>query len=199
MNYSDDNHHIQLVLNGNTNAFSVLVNRYKNMVFTLCLKLVKSREEAEDLSQECFIKVYKSLGSFKKEARFSTWLYTIAYHTCLDRIKKIKKERSVVNMDSFTENEVSSLQYNMEALQEKERKELVKECLDLLNDEERWILTLFYLETQSIKEIALIMGISETNSKVKIFRSRKKLVALLQSQKELEIFNQYATEKGSTT
>lgn len=195
MNYSDDNHHIQLVLNGNTNAFSVLVDRYKNMVFTLCLKLIKSREEAEDLSQECFIKVYKSLGSFKKEARFSTWLYTIAYHTCLDRIKKIKKERSVINMDSFTENEISSLQYNMEALQEKERKELVKECLDLLNDEERWILTLFYLEEQSIKEIALIMGISETNSKVKIFRSRKKLVTLLQSQKELEIFNQYATEK----
>lgn len=195
MNYSDDNHHIQLVLNGNTNAFSVLVDRYKNMVFTLCLKLIKSREEAEDLSQECFIKVYKSLGSFKKEARFSTWLYTIAYHTCLDRIKKIKKERSVINMDSFTENEISSLQYNMEALQEKERKELVKECLDLLNAEERWILTLFYLEEQSIKEIALIMGISETNSKVKIFRSRKKLVSLLQSQKELEIFNQYATEK----
>ncbi len=199
MNYSDDNHHIRLVLNGDTNAFSVLVNRYKNMVFTLCLKLVKSREEAEDLSQECFIKVYKSLGGFKKEARFSTWLYTIAYHTCLDRIKKIKKERSIVNMDSFTENGIESLQYNMESLQEKERKELVKECLDLLNDEERWILTLFYLEEQSMKEIALIMGISETNSKVKIFRSRKKLVTLLQSQKEIEIFNQYATEKGSTT
>lgn len=199
MNYSDDNHHIRLVLNGDTNAFSVLVNRYKNMVFTLCLKLVKSREEAEDLSQECFIKVYKSLGSFKKEARFSTWLYTIAYHTCLDRIKKIKKERSIVNMDSFTENEIESLQYNMDSLEEKERKELVKECLDLLNEEERWMLTLFYLEEQSIKEIALIMGISETNSKVKIFRSRKKLVTLLQSQKEIEIFNQYATEKGSTT
>jgi RNA polymerase sigma factor (sigma-70 family) len=195
MKYSDDNHHIRLVLNGDTNAFSVLVNRYKNMVFTLCLKLVKSREEAEDLSQECFIKVYKSLGSFKKEARFSTWLYTIAYHTCLDRIKKIKKERSIVNMDSITENEIASLQYNMEALQEKERKELVKECLDLLNEEERWMLTLFYLDEQSIKEIAMIMGISETNTKVKIFRSRKKLVGLLQLQKELEIFNQYATEK----
>jgi RNA polymerase sigma factor (sigma-70 family) len=195
MNYSDDNHHIQLVLNGDTNAFSALVDRYKNMVFTLCLKLVKSREEAEDLSQECFIKVFKSLGSFKKEARFSTWLYTITYHTCLDRIKKLKKEQSIVNMDSFTENEVASLQHNMEALQEKERKELVKECLDLLNEEERWMLTLFYLEEQSIKEIAMIMGISETNTKVKIFRSRKKLVGLLQSQKELEIFNQYATEK----
>ena len=195
MNYSDDNHHIQLVLSGNTDAFSVLVDRYKNMVFTLCLKMVSNKEEAEDLAQDSFIKVYKSLKSFKGESRFSTWLYKITYHTCLDRIKKLKIEQRFITPDSVTENEIVSLQYHIDELQEKERKELVKECLDLLPDEDRLILTLYYLEEQSLKEIALIMGISETNSKVKLFRSRKKLVGLIQSQTTHEIFNQYETEK----
>ena len=104
MNYSDDNHHIQLVLSGNTDAFSVLVDRYKNMVFTLCLKMVSNKEEAEDLAQDSFIKVYKSLKSFKGESRFSTWLYKITYHTCLDRIKKLKIEQRFITPDSVTEN-----------------------------------------------------------------------------------------------
>lgn len=87
----DDQHYINLVLKGDTNAFAVLVDRYKDLVYTLSLRMIKNREEAEELSQDTFIKVYRSLGKFKGESKFSTWLYKVAYNTCLDRLKKNKE------------------------------------------------------------------------------------------------------------
>jgi RNA polymerase sigma-70 factor (ECF subfamily) len=85
----NDKVYINKILNGNTNAFTVLVYRYKDLVFTLALRMVKNREEAEEVSQDTFIKVYNSLNRFKGDSKFSTWIYRVAYNTCLDRLKKI--------------------------------------------------------------------------------------------------------------
>jgi len=87
----DDQHYINLVLQGDANAFSILVDRYKDLVFTLTLRLLKNREEAEEVPQDTFVKVYKSLAKFKGNSKFSTWIYKIIYNTSLDRIKKNKK------------------------------------------------------------------------------------------------------------
>ena len=194
MIHSDDQEHIQSVLSGNTNAFAPLVDRYKNMVFTLCFKMVNNREEAEELTQDSFIKVYRSLKQFKGESRFSTWLYKVAYHTCLDRLKKLKREKPTVEINTFTEAHISTLQNDFEQIEDQERKELVQECLQLLPEEERLLLTLYYLNEQSVKEIAHIMGATETNIKVKLFRSRNKLATLLQAQTAIKNINHYATE-----
>ena len=88
---TNDQHYINLVLDGDANAFTSLVNRYKNMVFTLTLRMLKNREEAEEVAQDTFIKMYKSLNKFKGDSKFSTWVYRIAYNTSLDRLKKNKK------------------------------------------------------------------------------------------------------------
>ncbi len=194
MIHSDDQEHIQSVLSGNTNAFAPLVDRYKNMVFTLCFKMVNNREEAEELTQDSFIKVYRSLKQFKAESRFSTWLYKVAYHTCLDRLKKLKREKPTAEINTFTEAQISTLQNDFEQIEDQERKELVQECLQLLPEEERLLLTLYYLNEQSVKEIAHIMGATETNIKVKLFRSRNKLATLLQAQTAIKNINHYATE-----
>ena len=194
MIHSDDQEHIQSVLSGNTNAFAPLVDRYKNMVFTLCFKMVNNREEAEELTQDSFIKVYRSLKQFKGESRFSTWLYKVAYHTCLDRLKKLKREKPTVEINTFTEAHISTLQNDFEQIEDQERKELVQKCLQLLPEEERSLFTLYYLNEQSVKEIALIMGATETNIKVKLFRSRNKLATLLQAQTAIKNINHYATE-----
>ncbi len=82
---------IDKILKGDTNAFAVLVDSYKDLVFTLALRMIKNREEAEEVSQDTFIKVFKSLDKFKGESKFSTWIYRVAYNTCLDRLKKIKR------------------------------------------------------------------------------------------------------------
>ncbi|MDE3144374.1 MAG: RNA polymerase sigma factor [Bacteroidota bacterium] len=191
---SDDQEYIHKVLSGDMNAFAVLVDRYKNMVFRLCLKMINNREDAEELTQDSFIKVYRSLKQFKGESRFSTWLYKIVYYTCLDRLKKLKRERQMVTINTFSVEQIAALQTDFEQLEEKKRKELVQECLQLLPEEDSFLLTLYYLEEQSVKEIAQIIGATESNIKVKLFRSRNKLTTLLQAQTAIININHYATE-----
>lgn len=79
---------ISEICKGNTRAFSDFVDNYKDLVFTLSVRMLGNREEAEEVSQDVFIKVYKSLPSFKGDSKLSTWMYRIAYNTCLDRIRK---------------------------------------------------------------------------------------------------------------
>lgn len=191
----DDQHYINLVLRGDTNAFTVLVNQYKVMVFSLALKMLKSREEAEEIAQDSFIKAYRSLAKYKGEARFSTWLYTITYNTCLDRIRKNKREQPVVAIDEYTENRLSAMDNTLSSLEAKERKQMIQDCLLLLPVEDSFLLTLFYFEEQSVKEIARIMGTNSNHVKIKLYRSRKKLATVIQTHLETEMIEHYESEQ----
>lgn len=191
MDTVNDQHFISLVLNGDTNAFTVLVDRYKDMVFTLSLKMLQNREEAEEAAQDTFIKIYKSLAKYKGDSKFSTWVYQITYNNCIDRLRKQKAKRIVVALNEFSENEASALMNTLSAIEESERKEMIKNCLNLLPPEESFLLTLYYFEEASLKEISVIMGINENNLKIKLFRSRKKLATILKTKLEPEIIDQY--------
>ena len=81
MTTNKDQYYINLIIEGNSNAFSVLVDCYKDLVFSLALKMVKNREEAEEVAQDTFIKVFKSLNTFKGDSKFSTWIYKVTYNT----------------------------------------------------------------------------------------------------------------------
>ena len=83
MAIENDLYYINKVIGGDSNAFAVLVDRYKDFVFTLAIRMVKNREEAEEVSQDVFIKTFNSLRKFNGDSKFSTWLYKIAYNTCL--------------------------------------------------------------------------------------------------------------------
>ena len=85
---TNDDVFINKILDGDSSAFAVLVDRYKDLVYTLAIRMVKNKEEAEEVAQDTFIKVYKSLAKFKGDSKFSTWIYKVAYNTCLDRLKK---------------------------------------------------------------------------------------------------------------
>ena len=191
MNTNTDQHFINQVLSGNTNAFSVLVERYKDLVFTLALRMLKHREEAEEVSQDTFIKVFKKLSSFKGDSKFSTWIYKVTYYTCLDRLKTFKKEYAKVAIDEFTEHYVKTLDNAFESLVEEEKKQKIKKCLKMLPAEDSALLTLFYYEEQSLEEIASILGITANNVKIKLFRSRKKLASIFKENLEPEILESY--------
>jgi RNA polymerase sigma-70 factor (ECF subfamily) len=191
MDKINDQHYITLVIDGDTSAFAALVDRYKDMVFTLSLKMLQNREEAEEAAQDTFIKVYKSLAKFKGQSKFSTWIYQITYNNCLDRLRKQKRSRKVVELDEFTEHEVRSLANVLHTIEETERKQLIQKSLNLLAAEENFLLTLYYFNEASLKEISAIMGINENNVKIKLFRSRKKLATILKKKLEPEIINQY--------
>lgn len=194
MNQADDQYYITKIVAGDSNAFAVLVDRYKDLVFTLALRMLKNREEAEEVSQDTFIKVFQSLVKFKGESKFSTWIYRITYNGCLDRLKKYKQQYNVVPIDEYTERQIVDLSTIMDSLEEEEQRQTIKECLHLLSSEDSFLLTLYYYEEQSLDEISKIMGLTTNNVKVKLFRSRKKLAAILKERLEPEIIEHYARE-----
>lgn len=194
MSTLNDQHYIDKILQGETNAFAILVDRYKDMIFTLALKMVKNREEAEEVSQDTFIKIFNSLNKFKGDSKFSTWIYKIAYNTCLDRLKKSKKEDLNISIDDFSSHLIKTMNTALSALEDKERKQTIQNCLNLLPSEENFLLTLFYFEDQNLEEISKIMSINANNVKVKLFRSRQKLAVILKKQLEPEIVEYY--ERG---
>ena len=188
---NDDDYYIKKTLEGDSNSFGVLVERYQNMVFALALKMLKHREESEEVSQDTFIKAYKSLSRFNGESKFSTWLYRVAYNTCLDRIKMNSKFNNDVEINDVTSNEIFQAENIFDSLENKERSVIVQECMNKLPEDERIIMHLFYFEELSLKEIVDVVSLSEGNIKVKLFRARKKLVTIFKESVEPEIYSSY--------
>ena len=183
----DDKHYINLVLQGNTNAFSILINEYKDIVFSLAMKMSINKEDAEEVAQDAFVKAYKSLNSFKSESKFSTWLYKITYNTCLDYLKKNKNQKNIIQIDTIIEAKVDNLSNAINAIELEERRKIIDESLQLLPYDETFLLILFYFDDQNINEIAEILGINSSNVKIKLHRSRKKLATILSTKFENEI------------
>ncbi|AUP78241.1 RNA polymerase sigma factor [Flavivirga eckloniae] len=191
----NDQHYINLVISGDTSAFEVLVERYKDLVFTLTLRMLKNREEAEEVAQDTFVKTYKSLHRFKGDSKFSTWIYKIAYNTSLDRLKKNKKHFNDVAIDEFTAHQLKTIDDALDRLESEERKKSIQDCIALLPGDDSFLLTLYYFEDQSLEEISKAMGITPNNVKVKLFRSRKKLATILRARLEPEIIEYYERER----
>lgn len=187
----NDQLYIEKILKGDINAFSFLVDNYKNMVFSLAFKMTKSREEAEEVSQDTFIKAYKNLSKFKGDSKFSTWLYRIAYHTSLDAIKRNKKTINIFDINEVTFNQIKSVEHILEGIERKERAALMDACLQRLSNEERSIIWMFYYDELSLKEIIEVTGLHEANIKVKLHRARKKLLTIVKESIEPEIIENY--------
>ena len=171
---SNNQNYIQRVKAGDFKAFSHIVSDYQQMVFTIVFRIVNNREDAEDISQEIFIKVFKSLDSFKEESEFSTWLYRIAYNTTLSEIRKRKIVFASFD-DGLSTLKDEEINENMEDLAVEERIFYLEQALKTLPVEDALLITMFYLDNQSIEEISRISNLSQANVKVKLHRIRKKL------------------------
>ncbi len=191
MTIINDQTYIKKTLDGDTNAFAFLIERYKDMIFSLALKMLKNREEAEEISQDTFIKAYKNLSKFKGESKFSTWIYKIAYRSCLDSLKKQKEKYHTDPIDEITINKIKGTTSILENIERKERALIIEKCLDKLPQDERSILWFFYFEELSLKEIVEITSFSQANVKVKLHRARKHLLSIVQKNVEPELINHY--------
>lgn len=189
---TNDQVYINKILDGDANAFAVLVDRYKDLVYTLAIRMMKNREEAEEVAQDAFIKTYKSLDKFKGESKFSTWIYRVAYNTCLDRLKKNKRTQNTVTIDEYTEHQVKTIDNALDKIEASEKKEAIQQCIELLPSDDSFLLTLYYFEELSLEEIGKIVGLKPNNVKVKLFRSRKKLATILKERLDNEIIESYA-------
>jgi RNA polymerase sigma factor (sigma-70 family) len=176
MENKDDNYYIEKVINGQTNYFSYIVEKYQDIVFSIAVKLLGNREEAEEMAQESFVKVFKSLHTFKGTAKFSTWMYRITYNTCISEMRK-KKMRFISTNDVQISEEAEEM--NLDGLPAENREIFVKAALEKLPEDEYTLVLLYYFDEQSIEEISKITGLTESNAKVKLHRARKKLYAIL--------------------
>jgi RNA polymerase sigma factor (sigma-70 family) len=179
MNTDTDQYYIDKTLQGDTRSFGVLVERYQDFVFTIIVRMLKVREEAEEVAQDTFIKAFESLKSFRGDSKFSSWLYSIAYRKALDQLRKNKRTRTTELVEDITEHEVETIENALEYIQTQERMKIIQECIMKLPEVEAAIISLYYFEEQSVREIADITELSEDNIKIKLHRSRKKLFTLL--------------------
>nr|WP_299342085.1 RNA polymerase sigma factor [Allomuricauda sp.] len=175
-----DQYLIARTLNGDLQAFASLVEKYQEYVFTIVVRMLKVNEEAEEVAQDTFIKVYESLSGFKGDSKFSTWLYRIAYRKALDQIRKNKNRvQSFELIEDISEDKYQTIDNPSEAMEGQERLQRIKRCINQLNPTDAALVTFFYFEDLSIKEIASITQLTEDNVKVKLHRSRKKLFDLM--------------------
>lgn len=175
----DDKSNIRRVLDGDTSSFSWLVEKYKDMVFTVCFRILRQREDAEDAAQNVFIKAFRNLHSFNGDSKFSTWLYTIAYRTAISKtqLKKIETVSEDFQIDINAEIHFPQL----ELLKAQEQELYVKQAISELPEIEAVIVSLYYLDDNSIQEIVEITSLSTSNVKVKLHRARKQLKNTLET------------------
>jgi RNA polymerase sigma-70 factor (ECF subfamily) len=171
-----DNDLIPLVLKGDQQAYKVLVDRYQSYIFTLVLRLMPSREDAEEVAQDVFVKAYRSLADFKGGSKFSTWLYTIAHNTAITYLRKKKQKILAIDDEStFMQLENQESDFKANQVEDKSRKDMVYRAIEMLSPDDAQIITLFYKGDQSLDEIASIIGIETNTVKVRLFRARQKL------------------------
>lgn len=171
----NENKIIERILAGDTKAFELIVTEYHKMVYTLAFRVLRNREEAQEIAQDVFLKVFQSLKKFNKGSKLSTWIYRITYNTSINRFKSQKREIKTLEIDGYTELHLSNSQNALDKISTEEKREIINDSLLKLPEADKIIVTLYYYEELSIKEIAEIVGISTQNVKIKLYRSRQKL------------------------
>ena len=172
MDSINENDIIERIIGGDTEAFSYIVDKYKDMVFNIVHKIIPDCQDAEDITQDVFIKVFQKLDSFKSKSKLTTWIYTIAYNEAITATRKKTHDFIAIpdNFDIKDDDTSEEVTYSDELL------ELLKKEMENLDPLDNLILTLYYNMENSIEEIAEITGLTQANVKVKLFRTRKKLL-----------------------
>lgn len=181
MNRRNEKELIQCILEGNPEAFSVLLKLHQDSVHTLILQIVSSQEDAEELTQDVFMKAYQKIGTFRGDAGISTWLYRIAYNTAISATRK--KKQVTVTLDEKLLNGIRDDEVD-EILDREEDERLLEKmetAIKKLKPEERALLSLYYNQEKPINEIAIITQLTPSNVKIKLFRIRKKVALIIQN------------------
>ncbi len=169
---------VRLAKNGNKAAFGKLARSYRDAVLALAYDFLNDYENAQDVAQDVFIKAYRSIGSFQAKAKFSTWLYRIAYNNCISVIRK--KVRMIDLVEDVPEGVVDEKEMNgLESISAEERSMYLKMAIESLAETDAVVVTLFYYDELSLDEIAKVTGLSSSNIRIKLHRSRKKMYQVI--------------------
>lgn len=172
MKNKSDLYYIKLVKRGEVDAFVHIVKQYDRMVFTIVNKVVGRRVESEDITQEIFIKVFQSLEKFREESEFSTWLYRVAYNTAISELRKRKNLKLTFddNYDNISDDDISDI---IDDVDIEQQLVYLNAILGKMPTEDALLISMFYLNEHTIKDISEIVGQSVANIKVRLHRIRK--------------------------
>ena len=174
-----DAYYIERIQAGETECFATLLDRYSQPVFSLIVKIVDNREDAEELTQDVFLKVFRSLSSFQGNSLFSTWLYRIAYNVAISATRKKKYEWVAVEESLIEDVHEHAINEEIEQLEKEEQLCRLEKALEQLPPDERALVSLFYMQEKQIDEIVSITGLSVSNVKTRLHRIRKKMFLLM--------------------
>lgn len=164
---------IARVLKGDTSAFGYFVDTYQDMAITIAYRICNNKQDAEDIVQNAFVKAFHNLHTFRSDSKFSTWFYRIVYNTAVSHINTSVFNNEFVDYNQGADSSFSDMD-TLDQIEEKEKTALIAKTMEKMPRDEGLLLTLFYLEENSIKEITTITGLSEANVKVKLHRARKR-------------------------
>jgi RNA polymerase sigma factor (sigma-70 family) len=161
---------VSLYVESQSNSyFEEIYERYSNKVYRKCYSFTYNQEKAEDFTHDIFLKLIVKIGTFKENAKFSTWLYSITYNYCMDQIKVDKKQQEVSFDENFDLEEV--YESDMDSMQSED----LKRSMSKIPSDEKALLLMKYQDDFSIKEIAETLNISESAVKMRLLRSKDKL------------------------
>jgi len=173
---------VRRVQAGDERAFRELVDRYQSKVLSIIYGILKNRNDAEDIAQQVFAKIYLSIGSFDFRSSLLTWIYKITVNECYDYLRK-KRVRKLVYESDFTEEDAVRMMNSEQPLEQVRavdtllaERDLVMKLLEKITEEERTLLLLKEVEGHSVEELAQMTGLNQNTIKVKLFRARQKLL-----------------------
>lgn len=171
----DDNELVrEIIESNNTHLFSVLYDRYAKVVYNKCLSFASSKEEAQDLTHDIFIKLFVKLRTFKGQSKFSTWLYSFTYNFCVNYVTRDKFKKNETRYEGEIKDEIEE-DLGEEALFELKADKLQK-ALKLISADDRMILLMKYQDDLSIKEIQNLLQLGESAVKMRLKRARQKVI-----------------------
>ena len=193
----DERRWIAAILAGDMQSFSCLVAKYEKMAYTIAVRIVENREDAEEVVQDAFLKMYQALPDFRFDSKFSSWFYRIVYRTALTALRGQhlfsdydEVEAGDVSLaEQETATSLLEREDRKEMLEREDRKEIISQILKTLEKDEALLLTLYYLDECSVEEIVQITDLSESNVKTKLFRARKHFYTALEKRMKNEMRN----------
>jgi len=183
MSMKSESELIGLLKDGDVKAMEPLMQQYKDYVYTIVIQMVKNNSVAEELTQDVFVKVFKKIDSYQEKSKFSTWLYTVTYRTCLNYLEKKKIVFNMSDISASDENTENTPDFIMDQefvtsiseVEEKERQRIIWQAIDEIPEQQGVIITLHYLQQFSVKEIADLMGVPDNTVKTHLFRGRNSI------------------------
>jgi RNA polymerase sigma factor (sigma-70 family) len=174
-NHKNEDLYLEKAIRGDKEGLEYLVKTYQNLAYTIAIRIVVNREDAEEIVQDSFIKAFASLNNFRKASKFSTWLYRIVYNTAISRIgnKPIPAEDMNDHFENGQNVCVENQQWDL--IRHAERKKYVDLALGRLHQEDRLIITLHYIEELTVSEICEVLDMKKSAIKMRLLRGRKQL------------------------